>query len=162
MKEATKRDAAKHFGVSLPALDAWIDRGAPVLKRHASGRIAALDLDALEDWIADRDAEASVRERRSPELDHNLARHLAARADKAEHQVETLRRETVRTELVRAHWGALSQHIAGKLHAARERMVKSLVANGCEPDTVRRVLRRAVDEAIAELTHDGMPRRDEA
>jgi len=54
-KRRTKKDAAKHFGVSTQALDAWFLAGCPVAERDDNGAIKALDLEAMNRWKRKRD-----------------------------------------------------------------------------------------------------------
>lgn len=66
-RKANKAQAAEFFAVSLPTVNAWIQKGAPVLQRGDRGIPWVLDLLALAEWRFSGNApsdELSPRERR--------------------------------------------------------------------------------------------------
>ena len=48
---ASKAEAAEFFLVSLPTIDAWIRKGAPVVQRGARGVPWQIDLRAMAEWV---------------------------------------------------------------------------------------------------------------
>jgi terminase small subunit / prophage DNA-packing protein len=52
LRDATKRDVAEFFGVSLPSVEGWIRRGCPVIHRPEPGTGGAykFDLLAVAEW----------------------------------------------------------------------------------------------------------------
>ena len=70
-RRANKAEAAEFFGVSLPTINAWIARGAPVLQKGSRGIPWVLDILALAEWrftggsgVGDDDVPQSPRERK--------------------------------------------------------------------------------------------------
>ncbi|WP_119154158.1 DUF1441 family protein [Caldimonas tepidiphila] len=51
VRRANKAQAAEFFDVTLPTVDAWIRKGAPVLQRGSRGVSWVLDLRALAEWL---------------------------------------------------------------------------------------------------------------
>lgn len=70
-RRANKAEAAEFFGVSLPTINAWISKGAPVLQKGSRGVPWVLDILALAEWrftggagVADDDIPQTPRERK--------------------------------------------------------------------------------------------------
>lgn len=49
-RRVNKAEAAEFFGVSLPTINAWISKGAPVLQKGARGIPWVLDVLAIAEW----------------------------------------------------------------------------------------------------------------
>jgi phage terminase Nu1 subunit (DNA packaging protein) len=62
IRKANKAQAAEFFGVSLPTVDAWIRKGAPVRTEGARGVSWELDLHALAQWRYGAGLEAQVQD----------------------------------------------------------------------------------------------------
>lgn len=50
VRRANKAEVAQWFEVSLPTVDAWIRKGAPVVQRGSQGVPWVLDLKAIAEW----------------------------------------------------------------------------------------------------------------
>jgi len=50
IRRANKAQAAEFFDVTLPTIDAWIRKGAPVLQRGSRGVSWVIDLRAMAEW----------------------------------------------------------------------------------------------------------------
>lgn len=59
-----KQGCAAHFNVSLPTIDAWVRKGAPVVQRGGSGVPWQLDLSDIARWLESRGRKPSVSQRR--------------------------------------------------------------------------------------------------
>lgn len=59
VRQANKAQAAEFFDVTLPTIDAWIRKGAPVVQRGARGVSWVLDLRAIAEWLYGGRAEGS-------------------------------------------------------------------------------------------------------
>lgn len=51
VRRANKAQAAEFFDVTLPTIDAWIRKGAPVMQRGARGVSWVIDLRAMSEWV---------------------------------------------------------------------------------------------------------------
>ena len=56
LRRLNKAATAEFFGVSVPALDGWIRRGCPVVKRGSRGEPYELDILAVAEWRFSRNA----------------------------------------------------------------------------------------------------------
>src|SRR5690242_9512417 len=59
-----KAEAAETFGVSLPTIDAWIRKGAPVLRKGTNGVDYEICAPAFGEWVAAFRAGISISEYR--------------------------------------------------------------------------------------------------
>lgn len=51
VRRANKAQAAEFFDITLPTLDAWIRKGAPVMQRGSRGISWVIDLRAMAEWV---------------------------------------------------------------------------------------------------------------
>lgn len=58
--KANKAQCAQFFDVSLPTIDAWIRKGAPVEQRGSQGVSWVIDLRAIAEWVYSSPADANT------------------------------------------------------------------------------------------------------
>jgi phage terminase Nu1 subunit (DNA packaging protein) len=131
IRRANKAQAAEFFDVTLPTIDAWIRKGAPVLQRGSRGVSWVLDLRAMAEW-----AYAGKSEHADADPDA-----LAPAERKAWYEGETKKRELqVRDrELIPA---AEVEQVVATAFAAIAQDIRAI------PDNLER--RLGIDSAVAE------------
>ena len=149
--QVSKKEAAAFFTVSTQALDGWFTSGCPVAKRDDTGRIVAVDLQAMAQWRIDR---AAMSEGNG--LDFERTRLTKAQADKTELEVSELRGELVRAPVIGLHWQAMVAAMRAKLLSLPSKVAPQVAG----PDSLSRtqeLIQANVHEALAEIAGDGFP-----
>ena len=149
--QVSKKEAAAFFTVSTQALDGWFTSGCPVAKRDDTGRIVAVDLQAMAQWRIDR---AAMSEGNG--LDFERTRLTKAQADKTELEVSELRGELVRAPVIGLHWQAMVAAMRAKLLSLPSK-VAPLVAGPDSLSRTQELIQANVHEALAEIAGDGFP-----
>lgn len=149
--QVTKRAGAEFFGVSVQALDGWFTAGCPVAKRDDTGRIVAVDLQAMAQWRIDR---AAMPEGNG--LDFERTRLTKAQADKTELEVSELRAELIPATKIETHWQAMIAAMRARLVGLPSKIAPQVAG----PDDLTRVqdmIQAGVYEALAEIAGDAFP-----
>lgn len=149
--QVSKKEAAAFFTVSTQALDGWFTSGCPVAKRDDTGRIVAVDLQAMAQWRIDR---AAMSEGNG--LDFERTRLTKAQADKTELEVAELRAELIPATKIETHWQAMIAAMRARLVGLPSKIAPQVAG----PDDLTRVqdmIQAGVYEALAEIAGDAFP-----
>jgi len=95
-----KAEAAEIFGVSLPTIDAWIRKGAPVVRRGTNGLDYEICAAAFGEWVAAFRAGLSIAQYRRQEEEYFKELHdkyrvleLQGQNERLSERIATLERE---------------------------------------------------------------------
>lgn len=149
-KVVNKRELAHFFGVSPQAVDGWLTRGCPVLKKGGPLVGYQFDTAAVAEWRADQRAAEMVGDRRPDNPDDAENRKLSADASLAELKLFRESGQLVAIEDVERVWTKQIAACRQKLLGIPTKLAPMVFAAESIEET-RSMLEQELHEALNEL-----------
>ena len=145
--DCKRTDAAEFFGVSLPTIDAWIRKGAPVKKRNARGGVGGLN---LADLARHRIKTAQGRDR-DPVAER--ARRDSEAADKLALDNARTRGELLDLTETRLSWVGTMTEVKQRILALPASLAPQVI--GATTEEARGLIEAAIHDALSSLADAG-------
>jgi terminase small subunit / prophage DNA-packing protein len=163
-KVVNKRELAQFFGLSPQAIDGWLTRGCPVLKKGGPLKGYQFDTAAVAEWRADQRVAEAISDRKSDTRDDDEKRIAAAEASLKELKLFREAGQLVTVEDAEQVWTKQVAAVRQKLLGIPTKLAPLvLVAETVEE--ARSILEADINEALNELADgtdsDDAPLSDE-
>ncbi len=153
METLSKADLAAAFGVSLPTIDAWLQRGMPYQQRGSRGQPWAFDLPNSIAWRLEDEIGRRIKQTDGQALDLNYerARLAKAQADKVQREIAVMDAKLIPADQVESVWGRMVSAFRARILALPSRVAPQVAVEN-DPHTVDAMLTDVCHEALTELS----------
>lgn len=153
--EVSKAELANIYGVSLPTISQWVNKGCPWITKGSPGKQWRFNTADVTTWREEHVAQQIQGDTSQLDIDEARRRKLAAEAAMMELDLAKRRGEVIEIEQVAAIMGDDYANVRAKLLSLPTKLAPMLV--GIE-DTLecKALIERGVTEALEELTADAI------
>lgn len=153
--EVSKAELANLYGLSLPTIGQWVNKGCPWITKGAPGKQWKFNTADVATWREEHIAQQVQGDTSQLDIDEARRRKLAAEAAMMELDLAKRRGEVIEIEQVAAIIGDDYANVRAKLLSLPTKLAPMLT--GIEdPLECKALIERGVTEALEELTADGI------
>lgn len=160
-KLLTKSELAQFLGVSLTAVTNWVRTGCPWVERGSVGKSWTFNLAEVVAWREERAVQQALGDTKQLNLDEARRRKVAAEAAMVELDLAKRRGEVIEIADVAGLVGEDYANLRAKLLSMPTKLAP-IVATESDLAQCKALLERGVEEALEELTADGIYSAEES